>query len=277
VRTPEKLRSLVESRKPGERVTLTYERGDRLGQASVTLGDAPADAEIETAPGAPFGNVLINRVRLGVRIEQVNPEVKARLGLQQDEGVVVTEVTPGSAAERAGLRPGDVFLSVNGTAIDTVEELQRAITSAPANRPAELRIARGSETLTLSTNLAPQLSLDGLGSDILPPQVRERLLQQLERGEITAQQLQQILRLYRNRSENVRVGTVTGASTTQLELKLLSGEDVTMALTGATELRRGRDIIKPADLKDGELVLVLSTDGGETAFSVNGFGVVELP
>jgi hypothetical protein len=36
-------------------------------------------------------------------------------------------------------------------------------------------------------------------------------------------------------------------------------------------------VIRPADLRDGELVMVLSMDGGETAFSVNGFGIVDFP
>jgi membrane-associated protease RseP (regulator of RpoE activity) len=277
VRTPEKLRSIVEAKKPGETVTVTYERGDRIRQVPLILGNAPAEVEIESVPGAPFSNLLVNRVRLGVRIQQIDRETMERLSLQRDEGVVVIEITPGSAAERAGLQPNDIFISVNGTSVDTIDELQRAITATPANRLAEMRILRGSQELTLSTNLAPLLSLEGLGSDLLPPQVRERLLQQLERGEINQQQLQQILRLYRSRTENVRVGTVADATATELKLKLVSGEDITMALNGQTQLRRGRDVIRPADLRDGELVMVLSMDGGETAFSVNGFGVLDLP
>src|SRR5262245_24277063 len=159
VRTPERLRSVVEGKKPGEKVTLTYERGDRLRQTALTLGNAPADVEIESVPGAPFSNLLVNRVRLGVRIEQIDAATRTRLGLQRDEGVVVVEVTPGSAAERAGLQANDIFVSINGTSIDTVDELQRTITASPSNRPAEIRVLRGEQQITLSTNLAPLLSI----------------------------------------------------------------------------------------------------------------------
>ncbi|MPZ50414.1 MAG: PDZ domain-containing protein [Dehalococcoidia bacterium] len=276
VRTPEKLRSIVEARKPGDKVTLTYERGERLRQTAVTLGDAPPEVEIESPPGAPFSNLLLNRIRLGVRIEQIDAEVKMRLNLERDEGVVVVDVTAGSAAERAGLQPGDIFLMAGNTSVDSIEELQRAIAASPSDRPTTFKVLRGSEELTLTTDLAPQFSLEGLGSDILPPQVRERLQQQIQRGEITQAQLQQILRLYRARSENVRVGTVVEIESSALKIKLLTGEDVSLALNAQTQLRRGSDVIRASDLKAGELVMVLSQDGGMTAFSVNTFGIVDL-
>jgi hypothetical protein len=253
-------------------VTLTYERGERQHNVAVRLGDAPADAEIETELEAPFSNILINRIRLGVTIEQIDAEVKERLQLQRDEGVVIVEVMAGSAAERAGLQPNDIFLAIGETPIDTVDTLQRTLLSQTPNRPTELHVLRGSEEMTLTTTLASPLTLEGLG-DILPPSVRGRILQQLEENTITEQELQRVLRLYRNRSENVRIGGVQEATPTELTLQTATGEEVRVAVTAQTELRRGSDVIRVADLRENELVMVLSMDGGVTAFSVHAFGV----
>jgi hypothetical protein len=274
VRTPDRLRNAVETKQPGDTVAVTYERGDRQRQATITLGAAPGEVEIEAPAGAPFANVILNRTRLGVRIEQVNEEVKARLNLGRDDGVVVSEVTPGSAAEAAGLQPGDIFLQVDNSLIDTIDELQRAVLSSEPNRPTRLRIWRAGVELTLEANLGGTLNLDNLG-DIVPAQLRPRLLEHAQQGMLTPAQVQQVLRAYRARSDNVLAGTVAGATQNSLQLRTLSGEERSIALTPQTTLRRGREPLSSDRLETNELVLVVSNDGAETAIAVVAFGAAE--
>ncbi len=57
VRTPEALRRAVEAKKPGERVSLTIERGDRELEIEVKLGEAPPGAQIEAPPVEPRRDV----------------------------------------------------------------------------------------------------------------------------------------------------------------------------------------------------------------------------
>lgn len=58
-------------------------------------------------------------------------------------GVRVGEVRPGSTAERAGLRPADLILSVDGQPVTTPEQLQRALADPLAQgRPIRLRVRR---------------------------------------------------------------------------------------------------------------------------------------
>lgn len=55
------------------------------------------------------------RSRLGIRVEDVSPALASSLGLPDAGGAVVTAVQPGSAAESAGLKVGDVIREVNDT------------------------------------------------------------------------------------------------------------------------------------------------------------------
>src|SRR5690606_23494366 len=61
----------------------------------------------------------------------------------------VGTVIPGTAAERAGLKPGDVFLRINGTKIDRFEQVRRIVQMAPG-QPLEIVIRRGDREMTLT-------------------------------------------------------------------------------------------------------------------------------
>ena len=62
-----------------------------------------------------FGEV--RRGVLGVNVQDVTPDLADALELKQNEGALVTLITPNSAAEKAGLKEGDVVIAVNGEAI----------------------------------------------------------------------------------------------------------------------------------------------------------------
>jgi serine protease Do len=63
-----------------------------------------------------FGNV--RRGDLGLRVQELTPEIASALGIGARRGVVVREVEAGSPAARAGLRRGDVIVSVDGHGVD---------------------------------------------------------------------------------------------------------------------------------------------------------------
>ena len=77
----------------------------------------------------------VERGRLGISYQEVTPELATALGLPAPRGALVAEVEPGGPAARAGIRPGDVILSVNGTPIARAEELARNVAkNAPGAR-----------------------------------------------------------------------------------------------------------------------------------------------
>ncbi|MCB9080760.1 MAG: Do family serine endopeptidase [Lewinellaceae bacterium] len=70
---------------------------------------------------------LVQRGLLGVYIDEVNNELAAQLKLNSVEGVYIREVTPGGGAADAGLRHGDVIVSINGAQTRTLPEMQELV------------------------------------------------------------------------------------------------------------------------------------------------------
>lgn len=69
----------------------------------------------------------VKRAVLGVNIADVNARIAADVSLPSTEGVYVTHVNKGSSAYEAGLRMGDVIVSVNGVRVASVPELQERV------------------------------------------------------------------------------------------------------------------------------------------------------
>ena len=91
---------------------------------------------------------------LGVFLEEVTPERVKELNLTEERGAVIMKVAEGSPAEKAGLKANDVIVSFNGRRIDTVRELQRLLTEAPAGRTVSFEVLRGGVSQTISATLA---------------------------------------------------------------------------------------------------------------------------
>jgi S1-C subfamily serine protease len=85
-----------------------------------------------------------------------------------NEGVIVDDVAPASAGEKAGLRKGDRILSVAGTPTngkywDDMPEIRWLLADLPPGTPAPFRVQRDGETLTLSLSPEEDLGLDDKG------------------------------------------------------------------------------------------------------------------
>jgi serine protease Do len=91
---------------------------------------------------------------LGVDTRDVTKDRMAALKLNKEAGVEVTMVDQDAPAGKAGLKEGDVILSLNGQAVESVEQLKRMIHEIPPGRDVTLGISRDGQPITLKATLA---------------------------------------------------------------------------------------------------------------------------
>src|SRR6185295_4152903 len=71
----------------------------------------------------------VERGRIGVAIQEVTQSLAQSFGLDKPQGALVSSVEPGGPADKAGIKPGDVLLGVNGKAVDRSAELPPLVAS----------------------------------------------------------------------------------------------------------------------------------------------------
>jgi Do/DeqQ family serine protease len=96
---------------------------------------------------------------LGVSLQNLTPELAQAFGLRQPGGAVVARVTPGSAAEQAGLQPGDVIVALNGEPVSSVGQLRNAIGLVRVGTRIELEYLRKGRSMKASAVLTEPGSL----------------------------------------------------------------------------------------------------------------------
>ena len=137
-------RNRVARLKPGTKATLEVWRDGKSQKIDVEIGEAPQEALAGAGVhGGPDGSIG----SLGLAFGDVSPEARARFGMSTDaEGALVTLVAPGSAAERAGLRPGDLVIDVYGTPVRSAADARREIARHDAKVGIRLRVRSGDVT-----------------------------------------------------------------------------------------------------------------------------------
>src|SRR5215467_237740 len=91
---------------------------------------------------------------LGMTVQRVTPQMAESLGLDKPEGVVVTDVESGSAADEAGIRRGDVIVQIDRKPIRSVDEYKKSIAGIRKGKGVLFLVKRGDSTLFLA--LKPQ-------------------------------------------------------------------------------------------------------------------------
>ena len=95
----------------------------------------------------------VTRAQLGVTVQPVTADMAENLGLKQAGGAIVSAVADGSAADRAGLKRGDVIISFNGQPVHDTNALRNRVAEAGPGTNAEVVIVRDGSEKKLSVKL----------------------------------------------------------------------------------------------------------------------------
>ncbi|MEZ5500615.1 MAG: Do family serine endopeptidase [Steroidobacteraceae bacterium] len=138
-------------------------RGELIGINSAILSRSGGNIGIGFAIPVNMARAVIDQLKrfgavkrglLGVSIAPVTPDIAKALGLKQASGALITELVAGSAAESAGLKPGDVITSVNGKPVRSDSELRNTIGLLPVGAKLDIGVIRDGQPRRIAATVA---------------------------------------------------------------------------------------------------------------------------
>ncbi|MFO7965843.1 MAG: DegQ family serine endoprotease [Desulfobacterales bacterium] len=100
----------------------------------------PIDTAKSILPQLKKGKVV--RGWLGVLIQEITPEIRQKLNLEAGKGALVSDVTEGGPADKAGIRRGDVIKSFAGTEIEEMADLPKVVANTEVGKRVEVEMIR---------------------------------------------------------------------------------------------------------------------------------------
>jgi serine protease Do len=123
----------------------------------------PIDAVRDVLPQL-LASGHVSRGRLGVLIQPMDEDLARALGMDHAHGALVESVEPGSPADKAGVKSGDVIVGLDGQDVPHSGDLPRMVARHPPGTNVKVAVLRDKEKRTLDMSLAP-LADDGEHSD----------------------------------------------------------------------------------------------------------------
>ncbi len=139
----------------GELVGINSQILSRSG-GNIGLGFAIPSSMVRSVTEQLIEHGTVQRSQLGVMVQPLTADLAAGLGLEAVRGALVNEVTSGSPAAKAGLRPGDVIVRLDGDEIVDPNALRNRIAAAKPGTSVSLEVLRDGRTERLTATLAPQ-------------------------------------------------------------------------------------------------------------------------
>ena len=173
-------------------------RGELVGINSAIIGPAGGNVGIGFAVPSNMMRAVSNQIarfgevrrgRLGIEMAELTPALAKKLGVALQEGVVITNVQPGSPAEKAGLRARDVVVALNGRPMRTASELRARLGLTPVGEEVDLQVHRGGETRGIRATIAPPQDAASLEGKAVP-QMPGMSVVEIEKGSLLYQRLQ---------------------------------------------------------------------------------------
>lgn len=129
-----------------------------LSAGSVALAKPAA------APGGSWSysveHTTRSKGRLGVQIVSISPELRTHFGAPKDAGLLVDRVVPASAAAKAGIKTGDVIVSLEGTAVASAGEMIRIVSRLKRDAKLRITLIRRGKKQKVVARIESQAALD---------------------------------------------------------------------------------------------------------------------
>jgi serine protease Do len=206
----------------------------------------------------------VHRGYLGVQIKNLDAEVATRLGLGKQKGVLAAKVFDGSPASKAGLKDGDVIVSLAGKPVENSHDLQSIVAALPLNKPVAVTVQRDGATKEMQVTVTEQPSSFGVASATTEPKTEKKTTEMdklgMEAADLTPELAKQFG--FKEDSKGVVVTNVqpdSAAANAGLHRGMMLVKVDKKRITDETMLR---EAVAKASLDKGVLLQVRSADGG---------------
>jgi len=139
----------------GDLIGLNTSIVSRTGTSTGVGFAIPAAMVKQVVAVAAGGGHAMVRPWLGVKGQDVTQDIAKSLGMDRPEGVLAADVYPGGAADRAGLKVGDVILAVDGQAVNDESAMNYRIATHDAGDRVAVQVRRGGAARTLMVQASP--------------------------------------------------------------------------------------------------------------------------
>lgn len=172
-------------------------RGELIGINTAIIGPSGGNVGIGFAVPANMARAVMNQIirhgevrrgRLGIEMADLTPDLAKKLGVNTLEGAVLAVVQPGSPADKAGLKEGDVVTALNNRPIRMAAELRARLGLTPVGEEVDMRYLRGSAARSVRVQIAPPELASSEGQ--LVPQLPGIRVFDIQRGSALFQRLQ---------------------------------------------------------------------------------------
>ena len=112
----------------------------------------------------------VHRGMIGVYVRAISPVLATGLGLSREDGVLLEDVSPGSPADKAGVKIGDIVTTIDGAPVDNVRQFALDLYRYKIGESAQLGLLRGSQNISVSVPVIEQPDDPTRFADMVDPQ-----------------------------------------------------------------------------------------------------------